>query len=177
MRARRSRRAWSTASVTSRCSCRSPPTSGSPSSTAWATSTSSTTHRATAVTSRAPGRPRGPTTATPSSSSRSTPASETWRCPVPDYSEFPTTPTAWQERAWQEIQPLETEDPPAPPRRSVDYFALVPGVAFSVLAILLMAGVNLPAGLTQDGGVLWAVLIVAGVALLLRELRRAHQRR
>jgi hypothetical protein len=96
---------------------------------------------------------------------------------VPDYSEFPTTPTAWQERAWQEIQPLETEDPPAPPRRSVDYFALVPGVAFITLAIVLMAGVDLPVTFFQDGGVLWAVLIVAGIALLLRERRRARRRR
>ena len=51
-----------------------------------------------------------------------------------DYSEFPTTPTAWQERAWQEIAPLETEDPPAP-RRSVDLVALIPGLAFVALAI------------------------------------------
>ena len=32
---------------------------------------------------------------------------------MPDYSEFPTTPTAWQEaqlRDWQTITPLETEE-------------------------------------------------------------------
>ena len=38
-----------------------------------------------------------------------------------DYSEFPTTPTAWQEqqlRDWQTVTPLSTEDPAAaaPPR-------------------------------------------------------------
>jgi hypothetical protein len=96
---------------------------------------------------------------------------------VPDYSEFPTTPTAWQERAWQEIEPLATEDAPEPPRPRVDLVALVPGVAFTVLAIVLLAGADLPVRIFEDGGVLWAVLIVAGVALLLRELRRARHRR
>ena len=39
---------------------------------------------------------------------------------MPDYSEFPTTPTAWQEahlRDWQTITPLATEDPEPAPRR------------------------------------------------------------
>lgn len=95
---------------------------------------------------------------------------------MPDYSEFPTTPTAWQERAWQEVQPLATEDPPAPHPR-VDLVALVPGVAFITIAVVLLTGVTVPLSIFRDGGVLWALLVVAGVALLLRELRRARRRR
>ena len=95
---------------------------------------------------------------------------------MPDYSEFPTTPTAWQERAWQEVQPLETEDPPVPPRPRIDLVALVPGVAFITIAIVLMSGVDLPLTIFRDGGVLWVVLVIAGVALLLRELRRTRHR-
>jgi hypothetical protein len=96
---------------------------------------------------------------------------------VPDYSEFPTTPTAWQERAWQEIAPLPSEDPPAPQRPRIDLIALVPGVAFLTIAILVLTGVNVPITIFKDGGVLWAVLIIGGVALLLREVRRAGRRR
>ena len=95
---------------------------------------------------------------------------------MPDYSEFPTTPTAWQERAWQEVQPLETEDPPVPPRPRIDLVALVPGVAFITIAIVLMSGVELPLTIFRDGGVLWVVLVTAGVGLLLRELRRTRHR-
>lgn len=97
-----------------------------------------------------------------------------------DYSEFPTTPTAWQEaqmRDWQTVIPLETEDPEPPRRRSVDRVALVPGVFFIVLAIVLMTGLDLPLGLFSDGGILWLVLIGAGVALLMSELRKARRRR
>ncbi|GAA3154814.1 hypothetical protein GCM10010531_02430 [Blastococcus jejuensis] len=97
-----------------------------------------------------------------------------------DYSEFPTTPTAWQEaqmRDWQTVTPLETEDPESPRRRSVDRVALVPGVFFIVLAIVLMTGLDLPLGLFSDGGILWLVLIGAGVALLMSELRKARRRR
>lgn len=97
-----------------------------------------------------------------------------------DYSEFPTTPTAWQEaqmRDWQTVTPLETEDPEQPRRRSVDRVALVPGVFFIVLAIVLMTGLDLPLGLFSDGGILWLVLIGAGVALLMSELRKARRRR
>src|SRR3712207_1812084 len=104
----------------------------------------------------------------------------TWRCPVPDYSEFPTTPTAWQEqqlRDWQIITPLSTEDPPRPERRGVDLTALVPGLFFVVLAVVLMAGAVLPIGLVTDGGLLWLVLIGGGVALLVSGLRRARRRR
>jgi hypothetical protein len=96
---------------------------------------------------------------------------------VPDYSEFPTTPTAWQERAWQEIQPLPSEDPPVPPRPRIDLVALVPGVAFITIALLVLTGADLSVGIFRDGGVLWALPIVLGVALLLREARRTRGRR
>ena len=97
---------------------------------------------------------------------------------MPDYSEFPTTPTAWQERAWQEIAPLPSEeDPPVPPRPRVDLVALVPGVAFITIAVLVLTGVDVPMTIFRDGGVLWALLIIAGVALLLREVRRSGRRR
>jgi hypothetical protein len=98
---------------------------------------------------------------------------------VADYSEFPTTPTAWQEaqaQDWQTVTALDTEDA-APRRRGVDTVALIPGVLFVVLAIVAMAGWDLPFGLFRDGGVLWLVLIGAGVALLMSELRKARRRR
>lgn len=96
---------------------------------------------------------------------------------MPDYSEFPTTPTAWQERAWQEIAPLPSEDPPVRSRPRVDLVALVPGVAFITIAVLVLTGVDVPMTIFRDGGVLWALLIIAGVALLLREVRRSGRRR
>ena len=96
---------------------------------------------------------------------------------MPDYSEFPTTPTAWQEQAWGEVTPLEVEDPPRPQRRGADLTALVPGVLFVVLAVVLMVGAALPVGLFTDGGLLWLLLIGGGVALLVSELRRARRRR
>jgi hypothetical protein len=99
---------------------------------------------------------------------------------VADYSEFPTTPTAWQEQQladWQTVTPLDTEDAEHPRRRPVDLTALVPGVFFIVLAIVLMAGVNLPLGLWEDGGFLWVLLIGGGVALLVTELRKARRQR
>jgi hypothetical protein len=100
---------------------------------------------------------------------------------VPDYSEFPTTPTAWQETQWQEarwesVQQLGTEDAPPPPARRVDLVALVPGLFFCVLAIVLMAGVDLPFALFRDGGLVWVLLIGAGVLLLLGELRKRSRR-
>jgi hypothetical protein len=88
---------------------------------------------------------------------------------VADYSEFPTTPTAWQE-----IDEFPMEDPPAPARRGVDLVALVPGVFFSLLAVVLLTGVQVPLRLFDHGGVLWVLLIGAGVALLVRELRRTR---
>jgi len=98
---------------------------------------------------------------------------------VADYSEFPTTPTAWQERQardWETITPLSTEDP-EPPRRRVDLGALIPGVIFTLLAIVLMTGVDLRFGLWRDGGFAWVLLIGGGIALLISELRKARRRR
>ena len=98
---------------------------------------------------------------------------------MPDYSEFPTTPTAWQEqqlRDWQLVTPLETADPPAPERRGVDLTALVAGLFFVVVAVGLMAGVLLPVELLSGDGLLWVLLIGGGVALLVHELRRARRR-
>jgi hypothetical protein len=97
---------------------------------------------------------------------------------VADYSEFPTTPTAWQEaqlKDWQTITPLSTEDP-EPPRRTLDRKALIPGILFIVVAITAMAGVGFPDGL-WEGGFLWLILIGAGVVLLVSELRKARRRR
>ena len=96
-----------------------------------------------------------------------------------DYSEFPTTPTAWQEQHaqdWQTMTPLTTGEP-VPPRRGPDLGALIPGVVFVVLAITLMAGVDLSLGLWENGGVLWLLLVGAGFVLLARELRKARHRR
>ena len=96
-----------------------------------------------------------------------------------DYSEFPTTPTGWQERQlndWQTVTPLSTEDDAPPPRRT-DLAALIPGVFFIVLAIVLMAGVELPNTLWNDGGFVWILLIGGGIALLVSELRKARRRR
>jgi hypothetical protein len=100
---------------------------------------------------------------------------------VPDYSEFPTTPTAWQETQWQEArresaQELSTEDPPPAQQHRVDLVALIPGLFFCVVAVVLMAGVNLPLRLFRDGGVAWVLLIGAGVLLLLGELRKRNRR-
>jgi hypothetical protein len=94
---------------------------------------------------------------------------------VDDYSEFQTTPYAWQEKVWEEDRPLETEAPPPAPRK-VDLTALVPGVIFSVLAIVLMSGLDIPLAVFRDGGILWVLLIGAGVAVLVKELRKARRR-
>jgi hypothetical protein len=89
---------------------------------------------------------------------------------VADYSEFPTTPTAWQE-----IEPLETEDTaPAPRRRTVDWVALIPGLIFIALAITLMTGIEL--FLFENGGLVWVALIGCGVALLVSELRKVRRK-
>jgi hypothetical protein len=90
---------------------------------------------------------------------------------VADYSEFPTTPTAWQE-----VTPLEIEDAPPPQRRTVDLVALIPGLVFVVLAITVMAGANLPF-FFEDGGLVWVALIGGGIALLVSELRKARRRK
>jgi hypothetical protein len=99
---------------------------------------------------------------------------------MPDYSEFPTTPTAWQEaqlRDWQTITPLSTEDPEPAPSRGLDRMALVPGVFFAFLAITLLIGINFLESLFVGGGILWLVLIVAGAALLVSELRKVRRGR
>ena len=96
-----------------------------------------------------------------------------------DYSEFPTTPTGWQERQaqeWQTVTPLATEDV-APPKRRVDLGALIPGIAFIVVAIVLMTGRHLPIGLWRNGGFAWVLLIGGGIVLLVSELRKARHRR
>ena len=98
-----------------------------------------------------------------------------------DYSEFPTTPTAWQEQALRE---LTAPDPPALPapvpvpqqRHRPDLTALVPGLLFVLIALVGLSGADLPLGVFEDGGVLWVVLIGTGVALLVGELRRARRR-
>ena len=99
---------------------------------------------------------------------------------MPDYSEFPTTPTAWQEAQWEEVRSLDLEEPPHPApqdrRRPVDLVALAAGVVFTVLAIVLMTGVDLPGSLFRDGGLAWVLLIGAGVLLLLSELRKLRRR-
>ena len=63
-----------------------------------------------------------------------------------------------------------------PARRDVDRTALVSGVVFVVLAVLMLTGVDVSADWFDDS-VAWALLIAAGVALLLNELRRARRRR
>jgi hypothetical protein len=96
---------------------------------------------------------------------------------VPDYSEFPTTPTAWQEAQWEELRPPTAgEAPPPAPQRRVDLVALIPGVVFTVLAIVLMAGVALPAVVFHGGGLVWVLLIGGGVLLLLSELRKTRRK-
>jgi hypothetical protein len=97
---------------------------------------------------------------------------------VADYSEFPTTPTRWQEGLWPE--PETTPEPalaPEPVRRSVDLTALVAGIVFTVLAIVALSGVDLAASWLWHGGALWLALLAGGVALLGSELRRARRRR
>jgi hypothetical protein len=99
---------------------------------------------------------------------------------VTDYSEFPTTPTGWQERQaaeWQTITPLTTEDVEEPRRRGVDLTALIPGLLFVSIAVLFMSGAELPLTFWRTGGILWVVLIGLGVLLLISELRKARRRK
>ena len=68
------------------------------------------------------------------------------------------------------------KDAPEHPARRLDVGALVAGTVFIVLAIVLMSGVDLPAEwFDRDLG--WLVLIAAGIALLVNELRKAGRRR
>jgi hypothetical protein len=97
---------------------------------------------------------------------------------VPDYSEFPTTPTAWQEQhaaGWGTGTPLESEDT-VEPRRRVDRVALVAGVLFALLAIALRSGVEVPEVLFREGALFWMALVGIGVALLVSELRKVRRR-
>jgi len=65
-------------------------------------------------------------------------------------------------------------DPPAR-RRDRDATALVAGVAFIVLAIVLMSGVDL--SLDWFGhGIAWIALIGAGLALLVNEVVKSRRR-
>ena len=79
-----------------------------------------------------------------------------------------------QSVSWQPVEPLQTESP-APDQRKVDVGALVAGIVFVVLAITLMTGLEIPEALA-DGGIVWLLLVGAGVALLVSELRRARGR-
>ena len=95
-----------------------------------------------------------------------------------DYSEFPTTPTAWQEaqaQDWGSVSPLDTENA-APQRRRPDPVALVPGVLFVVLAITVMSGLELPDVIFRDGALFWIVLLGVGLLLVISELRKARRR-
>ncbi|WP_029433398.1 hypothetical protein [Blastococcus sp. URHD0036] len=99
-----------------------------------------------------------------------------------DFSEFPTTPTAWQEQALRELTapdpaPVPALQPPPPVQRRPDLTALVPGVVFVLIALVGLVSADLPLGIFEDGGILWVVLIGGGIALLVSEIRRARRRR
>ena len=94
-----------------------------------------------------------------------------------DYSEFPTTPTRWQENLMPEPEALlPAPTPPSPVRQSVDGVALVMGLLFAALAVLLMSGIDVPAEWFGHG-IAWVLLIGAGIALLVNELRKTRRRR
>ena len=97
-----------------------------------------------------------------------------------DYSEFPTTPTRWQENLMTEPE-FTTEHTgatavPAPRRRDVEPTPLVAGLLFILLAVLLMTGVDVSVDWFGHG-IAWIILIGAGIALLVNELRKARRRR
>ncbi|MBN1093922.1 hypothetical protein JKP75_15995 [Blastococcus sp. TML/M2B] len=77
---------------------------------------------------------------------------------------------------WQTVTPLETEDGGTPARRRPDLGALIPGLVFIALAVLLMSPADLPQELF-DGVLAWIVVILAGIALMVSELRRMRRRR
>ncbi len=74
--------------------------------------------------------------------------------------------------SWQQVSPLETEDRPAP--RRLDLVALVAGVAFVVIAVAGMTDITFGLDVLAGGVLLALVLVGAGVALLVSELRRAR---
>jgi hypothetical protein len=76
--------------------------------------------------------------------------------------------------SWQQVSPLETEDRPAP--RRVDVVALVAGVAFAVIALAGLTDITFGLDALAGGVLIALVLIGAGIALLVSELRRARRR-
>lgn len=73
-------------------------------------------------------------------------------------------------------QGLSAGDAAARRRRDVEPLPLVAGMLFILVAVLVMSGVGLP--LNWFGhGITWLLLIGAGVALLVTELRKARNRR
>ncbi len=74
--------------------------------------------------------------------------------------------------SWQQVSPLETEDRPAP--RRLDLVALVAGVAFVVIAVAGMTDITFGLDVLAGGVLLALVLVGAGIALLVSELRRAR---
>ena len=76
--------------------------------------------------------------------------------------------------SWQPVTPLTTED--RPERRRLDAVALVAGVVFTVIAVAGLADVRLELDVLAGGVLLALVLIGAGAALLVSELRRARRR-
>ncbi|TKJ24520.1 hypothetical protein [Blastococcus sp. CCUG 61487] len=76
---------------------------------------------------------------------------------------------------WQTVTPAEIEDAEQP-RRRPDLGALIPGLLFIALAVVVLSPADLPAELF-DGVLVWVAVVVGGVALLVSELRRARRRR
>ena len=91
-----------------------------------------------------------------------------------DHDEFPTTSTGWQQVPTADVE--TGTDGPAP-RTGMDATSLVAGLVFVVLAVVGMAELDLPDPWVDNGGPVWAVLVLGGIALLVRELRRARRRR
>ena len=75
---------------------------------------------------------------------------------------------------WQPVSPLDTEDRPAP--RRLDLTALVAGIAFVVIAVAGLTDLTVEWDFLSGGVLLAVVLIGAGTALLVSELRRARRR-
>ena len=74
---------------------------------------------------------------------------------------------------WQQVSPLAIEDHPAP--RRPDLVALVAGVVFVVIAGAGMTDITFGLDVLAGGVLLAVVLIGAGIALLVSELRRARR--
>jgi hypothetical protein len=81
------------------------------------------------------------------------------------------------ERHDTEVFPEGSTAAPEPGhRRDVEPTPLVAGVLFILLAVLLMTGIDIPADWFGHG-IAWVLLIGAGVALLVNEVRKARRRR